>query len=390
MYYSLYGNGSSGNHGCEAIARGTFEVLGKEENRFAILADQVEQDRQVGLDRYAQLQSAKTELRKDARFLAAYAKLKLRGDYAAMDVLPYLDRIREQKGKTDLALSVGGDNYCYGGTELYRYLNQAYHDARIPTVLWGCSIEPSVVRQDKVREDLLLYNAVVARESITYEAVKAVQPNTVLAPDPAFRMPAASCEMDERFDAGNVIGLNISPMIVSNEKSKGMARANYEELLRFLLEETSSTVALIPHVVWPQNDDRAELRRLYELFPQKDRMILVEDHNAPELKYLISRCSFFIGARTHATIAAYSSCVPTLVVGYSVKARGIARDLFGTEKGYVVPVQGLSYETELREAFQALYSREEQIRGHLESMMPSYIAQTEAAREATERVVKNG
>ena len=81
MYYSLYGNGSSGNHGCEAIVRGTFEVLGKEENRFAILADQVEQDRQVGLDRYAQLQSAKTELRKDARFLAAYAKLKLRGDY---------------------------------------------------------------------------------------------------------------------------------------------------------------------------------------------------------------------------------------------------------------------------------------------------------------------
>ena len=390
MYYSLYGNGSSGNHGCEAIVRGTFEVLGKEENRFAILADQVEQDRQVGLDRYAQLQSAKTELRKDARFLAAYAKLKLRGDYAAMDVLPYLDRIREQKGKIDLALSVGGDNYCYGGTELYRYLNIAYHDARIPTVLWGCSIEPSVVRQDKVREDLLLYNAVVARESITYEAVKVVQPNTVLAPDPAFRMPAASCEADERFDAGNVIGLNISPMIISNEKSKGMARANYEELLRFLLEETSSTVALIPHVVWPQNDDRTELLRLYELFPQKDRMILVEDHNAPELKYLISRCSFFIGARTHATIAAYSSCVPTLVVGYSVKARGIARDLFGTEKGYVLPVQGLSYETELREAFQTLYSREEQIRGHLESMMPSYIAQTEAAREAAERVVKNG
>ena len=179
-------------------------------------------------------------------------------------------------------------------------------------------------------------------------------------------------------------------MIVSNEKSKGMARANYEELLRFLLEETSSTVALIPHVVWPRNDDRTELLRLYELFPQKDRMILVEDHNAPELKYLISRCSFFIGARTHATIAAYSSCVPTLVVGYSVKARGIARDLFGTEKGYVVPVQSLSYETELREAFQTLYSREEQIRGHLESMLPSYITQTEAAREAAERVVKNG
>ena len=38
---------------------------------------------------------------------------------------------------------------------------------------------------------------------------------------------------------------------------------------------------------------------------------------------------------------AYSSCVPTLVVGYSVKARGIARDIFGTEDRYVLPVQSL-------------------------------------------------
>ena len=390
MIISLFGNGSSGNHGSEAIVRGTVEVLGIESNQYKLYSQQLEQDQYYGLGNLAELQSAKSEVKRDARFIAAYIRMKLRHDFAAVDVLPYLERINSQKNITHLGLAVGGDHYCYSGTDFYLYLNKAYHNVDIPTILWGCSIERSVVQRRRIQEDLLLYNAVVARESITYEAVKAVQPNTVLAPDPAFRMPAASCEMDERFDAGNVIGLNISPMIVSNEKSKGMARANYEELLRFLLEETSSTVALIPHVVWPQNDDRAELRRLYELFPQKDRMILVEDHNAPELKYLISRCSFFIGARTHATIAAYSSCVPTLVVGYSVKARGIARDLFGTEKGYVVPVQSLSYETELREAFQTLYSREEQIRGHLESMMPSYITQTEAAREAAERVVKNG
>ncbi len=51
--------------------------------------------------------------------------------------------------------------------------------------------------------------------------------------------------------------------------------------------------------------------------------------------------------RTHATIAAYSTGVPTLVVGYSVKARGIARDLFGTEDGYVLPVQQLKESDEL-------------------------------------------
>ena len=56
------------------------------------------------------------------------------------------------------------------------------------------------------------------------------------------------------------------------------------------------------------------------------RVMLVQDCNCEELKGYISRCRFFIGARTHATIAAYSSQVPTLVVGYSVKAKGIAKD----------------------------------------------------------------
>lgn len=43
--------------------------------------------------------------------------------------------------------------------------------------------------------------------------------------------------------------------------------------------------------------------------------------------------------------------VPALVAGYSVKARGIARDLFGTEEGHVVPVQSLDGPDELRNAF---------------------------------------
>ena len=85
---------------------------------------------------------------------------------------------------------------------------------------------------------------------------------------------------------------------------------------------------------------------------------MIEDHTCEELKGYIARCRMFIGARTHATIAAYSSLVPTLVVGYSVKARGIARDLFGTEKNYVLPVQ--------------LLRKEEAIRSQLAAKMPAY------------------
>ena len=51
---------------------------------------------------------------------------------------------------------------------------------------------------------------------------------------------------------------------------------------------------------------------------------MIQDDNCMVIKGYISRCELFIGARTHATIAAYSTGVPTLVLGYSVKARGIA------------------------------------------------------------------
>ena len=70
-------------------------------------------------------------------------------------------------------------------------------------------------------------------------------------------------------------------------------------------------------------------------------MVIIGDAPAALLKGYISKCSFFVGARTHSTIAAYSTGVPTLVIGYSVKSRGIATDLFGAYENYVIPVQDI-------------------------------------------------
>ena len=41
----------------------------------------------------------------------------------------------------------------------------------------------------------------------------------------------------------------------------------------------------------------------------------------------ISKCRFFLGARTHAMISAYSVCVPSIALGYSIKSKGISKDL---------------------------------------------------------------
>lgn len=367
----LYGNGSAGNHGCEAIVRGTVEVLGYN-NKYIIQSDAPDEDIQYGLSDLAEITTAVSKRAYNLQFLSAYAKLKLTGNYVDMDGLYYLPGIEKLKRKADVALSVGGDNYCYGGTGIYAYLNRTYHKQGIKTVLWGCSIEPDVVKQADVAKDLADYDGIITRESITYEAVREVQKNCHLSPDPAFFMLPKQCEIDSRFGMTDVIGLNVSPMIISNESKAGITYENYKQLISYILKETDASIALIPHVVWNRNDDHTVLNELYNDFDQNKRLILVEDHTAPELKYIISKCSFFIGARTHATIAAYSSCVPTLVVGYSVKARGIARDIFGNEEGYVLPVQHLSAPSDLTNAFVKLYDKQKSIKDHLTSFIPEY------------------
>jgi colanic acid/amylovoran biosynthesis protein len=61
----------------------------------------------------------------------------------------------------------------------------------------------------------------------------------------------------------------------------------------------------------------------------KSRYLVSPEYNAAETKWIISQMALFAGARTHSTIAALSSGVPTLSFAYSIKAQGINRDIFG-------------------------------------------------------------
>ena len=171
---------------------------------------------------------------------------------------------------------------------------------------------------------------------------------------------------------------------MKNETMPGITMENYHNLIRYILSQTNMAIALIPHVVWKDNDDRIPLHMLYDAYKNSGRIVMIEDHTCEELKGYIARCSFFVGARTHTTIAAYSSCIPTLVVGYSVKARGIARDLFGTEDGYVLPVQEMCKPQQLTESFKTLYENCGRICAHLSEKMRDYCNNASAIRAIVE------
>ena len=120
--------------------------------------------------------------------------------------------------------------------------------------------------------------------------------------------------------------------------------------------------------------DLCGLKRLYEYYKESDRVFLFEDEtlSSNEMKYLISLLDIAIVTRTHASIAAYSTFVPTMVVGYSIKSKGIANDLFGEWEEYVLDCKEIRSEL-LVEKFEAIYKNKDEIRRKLKKAMPQYI-----------------
>lgn len=379
MKVTLYPHGGSGNHGCEAIVRSTVKLLNSQD--VYLFSNNVYEDEQAGLKHICHLQPAKVTIHRGSfdYFKAAIAaKVFKKSD--AFDRLAF-KRVVEYAKHSDYVLGIGGDNYCYD-TPTYVYLvNEMLDKAGVKRIFWGASVEPSMI-DERMLSDLRGYYRIWARESITYEALLNKGLNqTFLLPDPAFVLGRKDLPLPEGFEELNMVGINVSPMIISYEKNQGVVFRNYVNLVSHILDETTMNIVFIPHVVWSHNDDRKPLRDLYEMFRETGRVLMVEDHNAEVLKGYIARCRFMIVARTHASIAAYSSQVPTLVVGYSVKARGIARDIFGTETNYVLPVQSLSSENELVESFKWLYTHEEGIKEHYAKVIPQYIDEVYQIKE---------
>lgn len=372
--FFLYGHNGSGNHGCEAIVRSTCKILreGFGEVDIVLASGNTNEDRKYGLDKVTALVNEQNPVSKmSLPYISAYLNLKFKKNGLEAEKLAYRKTFYNVY-KDTIAFSIGGDNYCYPGYERFTMLHNMLRERNIKTVLWGCSVEPSKIN-DFMKEDLVNYDLIIARETLTYDALKGIGANVKLYPDPAFQLNKIEKELPKNFKENNTVGINISPMVMNKESILGITIENYIELMKYILENTDMNVVLIPHVIWEDNnDDRKPSKFLYDKFKDTNRVVLIEDDNCEVLKGYISRCRFFIGARTHSTIAAYSTCVPTLVIGYSVKAKGIAKDIFGTYENYVLPVQSLSNKDDLINAFEWMKNNEDDIRKHLNKFMPGY------------------
>ncbi|KEZ50328.1 polysaccharide pyruvyl transferase family protein [Metabacillus indicus] len=368
MNIFLYAHSGSPNRGCEAIVRSTTTII-KENikgSKVFLSSFKPETDQMINnLDGI--FDGSNSEIRKFSReWLISSIQFKLFKDdsYALGKIHKKI--IKQIKGK-DVCLSIGGDNYCYGEQPGWYEVNKRVKAKGKKLVLWGCSIGEEDLSKRKL-EDLKLFDLILARESLTYNILtdKGLS-NVKLVADPAFTMEKEELPLPNGWQEGNTIGVNFSPLVW--RRNKGSQKA-IKSLIEHILVNTDMTIALTPHVIDEGNNDYEILSSFYNDYKQTRRVILLPDHlNAVQYKGYIARMRFFIGARTHATIAAYSNCVPTMVLGYSVKSKGIAKDLFGEEK-LVLNINELSNSKKLIETFEEMKASEKKIIAELEEAIP--------------------
>lgn len=376
----LYNHGGSENHGCEALVRTVCELF-KEED-LILYSEMPQQDLHYGIQQFANVKSAKNAYSKlSPSFIKAYYSLKKKNDYFPIDILPYRKTIKEFR-TGDIEISVGGDIYCYDDYPKYIQLHQMICQRGCKTILLGCSLNEKLFNDPKFVEDMKSYDYISARESLTYELLKKAGIKSIgLSPDSAFTLPKEEVQLPSNFIENNTVGINVSPLVMEREQEDNVLLDNYRNLIAYILNKTDYAVALIPHVIWEGNDDRSILNKLHDEFKKSERIAVIQDCNCMQLKGYIAKCRFFVGARTHATIAAYSTEVPTLVVGYSIKSRGIAKDIFGSEENYVIPIEQIKEENKLTQAFIWLQENENHIKEHLKKRMPQYIKDAENVKK---------
>lgn len=393
----MYAHGSAYNHGCEAIVRASADILSLEKEKAILFSNNVKGDLDFGLDQIARILPVQESPVGRTTPLGYLYRLRA---HMHRDSTRHYYRIFGQRqyqymySHSDVALSIGGDNYCYpSALTALEVRNYWLNKKGTKTILWGASLTEDMLSAE-VMEDLNRYSLITVRERMSYDMLKAhnIAAEVVLAPDPAFALSIEDTPWPDGKEHNNVVGINTSHFVSQLSASANSGIQNYINLINWILNETDMEIAFVPHVVFPEdpgNNDLLDIQKLTNLLPASDRiMVLDGKYNCCQLKSLISKCRFFVGARTHATIAAYSTGVPTLVVGYSTKSIGIARDLFGTEEGYVCSVQNMTDNDMLLSAFRSIVLREQELRQHLAAFIPEYRKGHQACVDAVNAYIR--
>lgn len=353
----LIGHGGSHNHGAEAIVKCTVKILRAKYPSIPILLSThfIEQDIEYGVevDGFCQ---------RDTSFIEREKAEKVPGKYTKEI---YRSTILEMTSRT-LVLSVGGDNYCYRNWERWQILAEVAKKRGAKVVLWSCSFDEGNFTKEMAKS-LEVYDLITVRESVSHDMLLSeMKTNIIPCSDIAFLLEPELIDQS-KYQAERYVVINISKLVVNRETNKNSVVDAVSEVIYHILDTTDYNVVLLPHVINKVDNDHEALTEIKIKFDNERVTLLPDTYNASQLKYIISQAVICIAARSHAAIAAYSSCVPTLAIGYSSKAVGIGKDLGCLD--YVLPLENIDL---LKEKTIDLLHNEDSVRKHLVGKIPIY------------------
>lgn len=318
-----------GNRGCEAIAKGTALILKENKEKLIGLCTDMELDHRLKVDDYITLQP-KRQRSVPFRIENKIYKSLVHDDWKRKTFIyryeyaPFLN----QMNKEDIMISTGGDMMCYNENQVI-YTVDYLHKRGIRSILWGCSIGEENLTQRKLQV-LKQFSCIYARETLTQEVLANHNINNVVVyPDPAFVLEPVPCQLPACLSRGEVVGINLSNYVMGGFDLNSAFANEVDSLIKYILQSTDYQILLIPHVMWRGQDDRIISNLIKEKYDLNNRISILDSDNLNycQIRYVISKCCCFIGARTHAVISAYSTCTPAIAIGYSIKSRGIAKDI---------------------------------------------------------------
>jgi colanic acid/amylovoran biosynthesis protein len=356
--FTCVGNGGYYNRGCEAIVRGTLRILeeafpGAIRARIGFYGDPRSIAKQ-GMQESDERLETFHQISRLPRWSRAWLEQKC-NSWCGTNFSGRQRPLKARLSGAEACLILGGDTYSldYGKPTRYIEDDRVILEQGLPLVLWAASTGPfskDPTFETMICDHLRRLSGVFVRErrSLDYLSSQGVSENVRLVADPAFLMePQAvhSAKLGFEMPTG-AIGINVSPLIARYFLRRRVAAwaithddviqwANWcVELICKVRQSEERPILLIPHVVHasPSIGDGFLLETIAEklrLGRVRDVYLVPEYLNARELKWIISQCFVFMGARTHSTIASLSSAVPTLTISFSVKAAGINEDLFG-------------------------------------------------------------
>ncbi len=381
--FILAGNGPYDNRGCEAIVRGTTEIirLNFDKPKFISVSnfwnnDQLKEQIQDESDRSIKHYRSFPVLKRFSSYWFLHTILrfsfpKLRRKLIYRSMLTVLKDARA-------VLSIGGDNYSFdnGKPVLFTMLDDLVLAYKKPLIIWGASVGPFDKNPNYERyivQHLKKVTGIFVRESMTLEYLnsKNIKDNVFLVADPAFLLRPIEPVWVPKIDDG-AIGINLSPLM-----SKYLTDGHHQkwvilaaQIVREIYKRTNRKIYLIPHVTSPNSNDYSFLAEVLSLLEGVDVVLIGDRYNAAEIKWIISKMTVFVGARTHSTLAALSTYVPTLSFVYSIKARGINRDIFGHEKFCIFKKDCVDSSVAERVVF--LLKDRESVCGQLKARIPEF------------------